>query len=168
MTSAKDGIVRRPLADGSAHYLATVFLSRGTDGKRREHSKMFRTRREARMWKRQQLAARDTGTYARPSDTTLGCYVRQWLDGPKKADPNVRAKTWAMYDRDIRRWLLPCPIADTPLSKLTTLALEGYYVSLRDVGMGRKASRSASPRSATCTRASPKPCGARCATNSSR
>jgi integrase len=86
----------------------------------------YARKRDAERRERELLHDLDHGTFIEPSQTTLGEYLPQWLEGSMDANERTRGD----YQRLLKRYVLSDPIAVTPLAKLTTLALETLYKKL--------------------------------------
>ncbi|HZS61836.1 MAG TPA: site-specific integrase [Gemmatimonadaceae bacterium] len=136
-----DGIRVITLKGGGKHYKARVEGERDAEGKRTEVTQNFVKLSDAVAWRRAQLVSKDRGTFLKPSDQRLGAYLREWLDGPEMDRVRMgtlRMRSWSDNDKTVRRLVLPCAIAQVPLSKLTTDALETHYLTLFEKGSPRK------------------------------
>lgn len=136
------GVVRYEVAITSGY--TTVTQPDGSTKKvRREHSKTFRTREEARRYWTEQQRAVDTGSYVEPCQIPLGQWMDKWLAGPIRL--KIRARTLRDYKVGVNTAIKRHRIADVPLSRLTTGSLEQYYADLAITGTTGK--RGLSPAS---------------------
>jgi hypothetical protein len=122
-------IQRRIAEDGTASYLAKVYIGRGQDGRRREVCKTLATLKEARAWETAQKRALAVGMLVEPPQLRLGEYPTEWLDGP--AGLRVRERRVRDYRAMLRTYVLTSELAELPLARLTTGAIEAHYARLR-------------------------------------
>lgn len=88
----------------------------GTDnGKPKYRSIYGRTKKEAEEKLAEITTQLKTGTYANPSNVTLGEWINEWINGR----PNIRETTRAFYDSLIRVHIAPA-LGDIKLNRLTT------------------------------------------------
>lgn len=74
-------------------YLAVLFVGYATDGKRIEHAKTFRLRKDAERYEREQRALLSRGEWVQPTGLTVGQYLDQWEQGALKlGDQRDRTK----------------------------------------------------------------------------
>ncbi len=109
-------IQRRIAEDGTASYLAKVYIGRGQDGRRREVCKTLATLKEARAWETAQKRALAVGMLVEPTQLRLGEYLTE----------SVRD-----YRAMLRTHVLTSELAELPLARLTTGAIEAHYARLR-------------------------------------
>ncbi|MEM9893363.1 MAG: site-specific integrase [Actinomycetota bacterium] len=91
------------------------------------YAKTFRTKREAQAFERNELAARDQGTWVDPRDSkqTVGEWVATWYPVHEEG---LAPKTAAQYQSTLNRWILPA-IGHRRLSSITPLELQGLVNS---------------------------------------
>lgn len=101
-----------------------------TNGRRRNKSRSFRTKREAEAFLADTVAAVNSGAYVPSDRQTVGEYLLGWLEGHKG---KVRPSTFAGYDRYVRVHVLP-HIGTVRLSALDGGHLERLYAHLLTEG----------------------------------
>ena len=71
--------------------------------------------------------------YKRQSQkATLGQYLNEWMSVAKK--PSVGEATYADYQADIRRYLVPT-LGNMPLSRLTVVDIQALYTDMLERGL---------------------------------
>ncbi|MFN3650035.1 MAG: tyrosine-type recombinase/integrase [Armatimonadota bacterium] len=77
------------------------------------------------------VAELNRGDYIQPDRTTVGAYLRQWLDDHAKA--KVNAKTWQRYEDIVERHLIP-GLGAHKLSQLQPQHIQRYYREALEAG----------------------------------
>ena len=120
---ARGSVKARPSKDGSRVSYRAKWETRGPDGKRKHHSKTFRTKHEADTHvtaKQQQV---NEGTYIDASKETLGDYLERWLE--------AMAPTWAESTlrghRAIVRLRIAPELGMVPLAQLDPITVQSFY-----------------------------------------
>ncbi|MEZ5125742.1 MAG: tyrosine-type recombinase/integrase [Thermoleophilia bacterium] len=148
MTTRITGHVRRrryrDKATGEWHEGAWEYrieLGKAGAARRRVERGGFRTRKLAEAALREELRAREAGTYvARSSLTVESYFAERWLPWLSERTKNpVRATTADLYARALRLYIAP-HIGKTPLQELGPADVDALYVSLAkgDPEAGRK------------------------------
>ena len=137
-------ITKRVSKTGAVRYVARV--SYQDNGKQKEHAKTCATLADARRWLRSQEAARDGGTFAKPS--RVG--VNHWLDTYERS-LSVKPRTKADYVSVARRYIRPA-FGHLRLAAVTTPMIRAW--------LGDLSARDSRPirwrrRTACCGRRSP-------------
>jgi integrase len=136
---------RRPRCSSDRFSWAFVVdAGRKSNGARRQLTRQgFPTKREAERVLRELLHKVDGHSYVSSDAVTLGTFLREeWL--PAVRPPNLRAATWASYDAELRRHVIP-RMGDVPLQQLTPIQLNQLYAHL--LAEGRRDGRGGlSPR----------------------
>jgi Phage integrase, N-terminal SAM-like domain/Phage integrase family len=98
---------------------------RGPDG--RERFKMFRTRKDAERYEREQRRAMDRGEWIDPRHATLTFeeYAGRWV----KERPNLRPRTIELYESLLRCHILP-EFGTLPLGRITPAAVRSWHAGL--------------------------------------
>ena len=99
---------------GSA-WKMTVDIGKDAEGRRRQHSKTFRTRREAEAALGAILKQAQEGSLVRPTRRTTGEYLRRWVKD--YAESHVRPLTLLRYHSIVERHLAPA-LGNVPLTSL--------------------------------------------------
>ena len=103
----------------------TLFLRRGTDGRKREISKSgFPTNHAAALALRE-VVARDEAGLADLHGLAVGTYLQQWLEGKR----SIRDTTRRNYEAHIRRYLMPS-LGRVKLLDLRPHHIDGVYNEL--------------------------------------
>ena len=123
---ARGSVKARSSKDGSRVSYRAKWETRGPDGKRKHHSKTFRTKHEADTHitaKQQQV---NEGTYVDASKETLGEYLKRWLEAmaPTWAESTLRAR------ESVVRYRIVPELGPTPLAKLDALMVQTFYAGL--------------------------------------
>ena len=122
------------MADGRTTTTWYVIINLGRDENGRRRQKWhggFRTRKEAEAARAKLVNEVHTGIYAEPTKLTLEDWtVGSWLPTMKT---QVKATTWASYDRMLRLHVLPV-LGDRPMHKLTSTLLNSLYARLMEDG----------------------------------
>ncbi len=116
-----------------------VIISLGRDpltGKRKQLSRSVRgTKRDAEALRVRLLSQRDTGIDAPPGKTTVGEFLKMWLQ--TYAAPNTAPKTYARYEQLMRVHVAPV-LGNIPLSKLRPLHIQTVYQRVREKGLSAR------------------------------
>jgi hypothetical protein len=75
----KEPIRKITLQDGTVRYRLVVDVARGADGKRRQVTHTYATKKEAQNALANIRVESSTGRYVKPGKTTLGEYLDRWL-----------------------------------------------------------------------------------------
>ena len=102
-------------------YKLTVDIGKDTEGRRRQHSQTFRTRKEADAALGAILKQAQDGSLVKSTRLTTGQYLHQWLDG--YAQSHVRPLTLRRYRGIVERYLVPA-IGNVPLTSLQPLHVQ--------------------------------------------
>lgn len=113
-------------------WAVVVDVGRGEDGQRRQrwHSG-YNTKRDASRALTELLGGLQSGGYIEPTKQTLGQYLKEWLVSLRAS--GLRPSTVAAYELFVDKHVIPA-LGVTPLQKLTTGQLNGFYVDLLDHG----------------------------------
>lgn len=104
-------------------------------GKRRQLTKSgFRTKRDAQEARSTALENLRTGTLARPTRTTVGGFLEDWL-ASRKLD--LKPSAWQGYRDYVNAYVLPV-IGSTQLQDLDTVRLNLFYVHLIEQGRRKR------------------------------
>ncbi len=112
-------------------YTLTIDIGRHADGRRRQHTETFRTRREADAALANLLKQAQNGSYIKPSRLTLSDYLRQWLQG---REPHLRPQSIQRYRIEIERHLIPS-IGTVLLSNLKPTDIQKMHRDALDAGL---------------------------------
>ena len=96
-------------------YKLTVDIGKDAEGRRRQHSQTFRTRKEADAALGAILKQAQDGSLVKPTRLSTGQYLHQWLDG--YAQSHVRPLTLRGYRGVVERHLVPV-FGNVPLTSL--------------------------------------------------
>lgn len=123
---------KRGRKNGRDVWSARLPLSRGADGKRRQHRFTFMgTKKDAEKALIIELAAIDNGSYVQPDRTTLGQYVSDFLAGSKTT---FSATSWERFESIARVHVIP-KLGDVLLQRLTAVHLSKAYGAWREAGL---------------------------------
>jgi integrase len=134
MTMAQ-GSIRKHVREGGIRYEVVVDLGPGPDGKRRQRSKSFKTKKEAQAHLAAWRVEIDKGAAVDRSQQTVAQLLVYWLD--TYARHNVRAKTLEDYERTIRVHIIPA-LGVVPVQKLTPDQLQSFYSDKLAAGCGKR------------------------------
>lgn len=128
-TTRRSGSIRER---GSA-FEVRIFLGYQVDattGKRRRknHTKTFATRKEAKQYMTAKLGERDTKTFVQPTKETLIAYLRRWLNGRRELG-KIRARTHSDYNALIERYIAPA-LGNRRLSEVSAREVERLYTRM--------------------------------------
>jgi integrase len=132
---------KRPPATGQIlerergkRYLVRIFVGRDAEGRKRyDNYRVLGTRKEAEALLREKLAARDRGTYVRPTAETVAEYLRRWLATREWG----AARTRDDYTAICEGILIPA-LGHLKLTALTQGDIRALYASLRARGLTRR------------------------------
>lgn len=110
-------------------WYAVIDEGRADNGRRQQrwHSG-FRTRKEAEAAINALLTDLQRGTYVPPAKTTLGDYLRTWLDAHRVNKP-LRDSTYHGYEKNIAKHVVP-KLGHLTLHQLTPPRLDAFYAEL--------------------------------------
>ena len=129
-TMARGRTYRRKRSDGSwGRWNAVIDLPKTQDGRRRQITRTFDTKRLAHEWLAQQVAG-SAGIAGTPSGTNVGQWLTDWIDDLKYA----KASTQATYRAHVERYLIP-KLGHISLSALTTAEIDGLVDDLHARGL---------------------------------
>lgn len=112
-----------------------VELARVDDKRRQKTRGGFRTKKAAEAALRDELTARERGSYVAPSGLSVADFItKQWLPS---IEAKRRATTHDLYARMARLHILPT-LGTTPLQDVRPIDVEGLYIALAR-GNGHKA-----------------------------
>ena len=120
---------------GKGAYLLRLFLGRDPEtGKQLRPTKTVHgTRKEAERALREWIDQYESGRLPGSSQkATLGQYLTEWMNVAKK--PSVGEATFADYQADIRRYLVPT-LGNMPLSRLTVVDIQALYTDMLERGL---------------------------------
>lgn len=137
-------ITSRKTSKGERRYLVRIYtgVEIGPDSRPRRKFmfRQFSRLKEAETWEREQELAKGKGALVTPSKQHLRDFLREWLDGSKKAE--VREATWQDYEEALSRAGLLSDPARRPhalgyrsISEVTPEALRVFYAELVTKGM---------------------------------
>ncbi len=98
------------LASGAVRYRLVVDVGRDANGKRKQLTRTFNTRREAREELARIRHETNLGTYVRPSDETLGAYLDGYLKGATRDRRASTKRSYADAFRPVRERLGSRPL----------------------------------------------------------
>ncbi len=114
-----------------AKYEFAILAPADETGKRKQQwFTGYRTLKDAQSARRAELAKIDKQEYVAPTKTTTGAYLTGWLASIKR---DVRPSTWASYELNIRRHVIPA-IGAIPLQTLDPKRISTLYGDLLDHG----------------------------------
>jgi integrase len=120
-----------------AYYSVTI------DGKRRQITEgPFKRKADAEGWLREELVAADKGEARVPTTITVADALREWLEHRRH---EVAANTFAEYQRDVERRIIPNLTPGRRLRDLTGANIARLYAKLREPGADLRA-RPEAPR----------------------
>lgn len=128
------GSIRKHERDTGIRYEVVVDL--GIDpvtGKRRQRTKSFPTKKEAKAALTSWLSEIDKGTAVDRSKETVAEMMRYWFD--TYARPNVRPKTLQIYEETITRHLIP-GLGSIQVQKLSPADVQAFYARKQAEGTG--------------------------------
>lgn len=125
------GSVSKLERESGTRWRARIDLPKGPNGKRRQKSKTFDTKKEANRWLAELNHEINTGAYVEPSDMTLREYIQRWLE--TYCETHVKTTTQTRYRRGLETHILP-ELGDTPLQDITPMALDSHYTYLLTEG----------------------------------
>lgn len=123
---ARGSVRPRPSSDGKRTVYRAKWETRGTDGKRKHHSKTFRTKKEADAFLIQRQQEVNEGTHIVASKETVAAYLERWLVAYA---PTWSESTLGQYRTTVRVRITPA-IGAIPLAKLDALTLQTFYAGL--------------------------------------
>lgn len=119
------GSVQKIMRDYGASYRVRVeFPLDPMTGKRRQRSKVVKTKKEADRLLAEWLVEIERGIAVDGAKMTVAEYLKYWLETYVKH--NTRATTYRGYEVCVRVHLIPV-LGSIPLQKLTAAHLQGYY-----------------------------------------
>ena len=119
------GSVQKIMRDYGASYRVRVeFPLDSMTGKRRQRSKVVKTKKEADRLLAEWLVEIERGIAVDGAKMTVAEYLKYWLETYVKH--NTRATTYRGYEVCVRVHLIPV-LGSIPLQKLTAAHLQGYY-----------------------------------------
>ena len=108
-------------------YRVFIEMPADTQGRRRQTSRSFRTRKEADQWLTAQLRSLDDGTFVTPSKKTLDAYLHEdWLPTVKS---RLKATTFDAHERIIKLHIGP-RLGTRTLQSLTPMMVNTFYQEL--------------------------------------
>jgi integrase len=128
-------ITKRTANDGSVSYRVRVEIPTGVDGKRRQASKTYRTRKEAERALAAWLVEIDRGTAIEPSTVTVGELLELWLRD--EAAHRVRPSTLEDYALTIHKHIMPA-IGSVTAQKLQPTTVQTFYSDKLAAGTGAR------------------------------
>lgn len=132
---AKGSIFKDVAKDGIVSWRVRVDMVDPATGKRRQPQRTYKTRREAETGLAHWLVEIERGTAVLPASTTVGEYLRYWLDS--SAQHRVAASTLESYEQKVRLYVMPT-LGAVPLQKLTPTQLQALYSNLLKGDKARK------------------------------
>lgn len=126
---------------GSIHRRGDVWIAywrTETSEGRKQHTKSFRTKKEAQQFLTDTMAAIRGGVFSEPSKVTLGEFLlERWLPTKKMA---VRVSTYASYRGLVERHVIPA-LGHVQIQQLTADRLDRFYADLLAHGLATKTIR---------------------------
>ena len=126
---------------GSIHRRGDVWIAywrTETSEGRKQHTKSFRTKKEAQQFLTDTMAAIRGGVFSEPSKVTLGEFLlERWLPTKKMA---VRVSTYASYRGLVERHVIPA-LGHVQIQQLTADRLDRFYADLVAHGLSTKTIR---------------------------
>ena len=105
---------------------------------RKQHTKSFRTKKEAQQFLTDTMAAIRGGVFSEPTKVTLGEFLlERWLPTKKMA---VRVSTYASYRGLVERHVIPA-LGHVQIQQLTADRLDRFYADLVAHGLATKTIR---------------------------
>lgn len=95
-------------------YVLRIDVGQHPDGRRRQHTQSFRTKRDADAALANVLRQAQSGSYIKPSRLTVAEFLRDWVEG---REAHLRVASFARYRTMAERHLAPS-IGTVPLSHL--------------------------------------------------
>jgi integrase len=111
---------------GETVWTVRVDAGQKPDGKRRQVSRSFPTKREAESWAADVRGKLDRGTFIAPAKLTYGEFLASWLPG-RRGD--LRPSTYESYERMLRVHVVPT-LGLVPLQQLGPERLLSLYADL--------------------------------------
>lgn len=125
---AKGHIYRRRLKSGKwSSWYAVIDAPKTRDGRRRQITRAFPTRRSAELWLAEQVQQHAEGTKHPP---LLGEYLLEWV----QVQDHLSESTRISYQGHIELYLIP-HLGSVPLEDLSTDMIEAVYRHLLTVGL---------------------------------
>jgi integrase len=115
-----DPIKKLTLTDGSTRYRFVIDVGRNTTGKRKQVTKTYDTRREAKSEYAKIRHESDRGTYVSRSGMTVDTYLTEWLASATRDVEKATAANYRDAMRPVRERL-----GDRPIQRLTEADVEG-------------------------------------------
>ena len=126
---------------GSIHRRGDVWIAywrTETSEGRKQHTKSFRTKKEAQQFLTDTMAAIRGGVFSEPTKVTLGEFLlERWLPTKKMA---VRVSTYASYRGLVERHVIPA-LGHVQIQQLTADRLDRFYADLVAHGLATKTIR---------------------------
>jgi len=126
---------------GSIHRRGDVWIAywrTETAEGRKQHTKSFRTKKEAQQFLTDTMAAIRGGVFSEPSKVTLGEFLlERWLPTKKMA---VRVSTYASYRGLVERQVVPA-LGHVQIQQLSADRLDRFYADLVAQGLATKTVR---------------------------
>jgi integrase len=113
-------------------YVAAIDLGKDANGKRRERSETFTTKRQAQAAIARWQTEIERGTLVDKSNQTVGDFLRYWLDVYAQ---HKSANTYAGYRRTVEDHLIPT-LGRIHLQKLTPAQVQQFYSDKLAAGCG--------------------------------
>jgi integrase len=113
----------RPSTDGKRNSYRAKWETRGPDGKRKHHSKTFRTKKEADAFLIAKQKEVNDGIYVDASKETLGAYLERWLAAmaPTWTESTLRNRASV-----VRHRIVPA-LGTVPLAQLDAITVQSFY-----------------------------------------
>jgi len=113
-----------------------IFVSLGKDPVTGKYAYQWQTvrgtKKEAERQRTELLHQLDTGTFIRPSKTTVAEYLERWLKD--YARPNLSARSYERYSGIIKKYLIP-EMGNIPLTQLRPEHIQRHIRAIRDQGL---------------------------------
>lgn len=144
----KEPIRKIALGDGTVRYRLVVDAGRDEHGKRKQITRTFDKRKDARAELSRIRHETDRGTYVRPTSETVNAYLDEYLKGATRGRRASTARNYRDAFRPVRERL-----GDRPLQSLTKADIEDLMDWILTSGRkrGGKPGTGLSGRSATLT-----------------
>lgn len=123
-------------ARGTAYLVRVEFPPDPVNGKRRQRSKSFKTKKEAEKALSQWLVEIEQGVAIDTDRLTVAELFDHWLEAFKGTNP--KARTVIEYERIIRGRIIP-GIGQLPVQQLRPLQIDAFYAQLREAGASNDA-----------------------------
>jgi integrase len=118
---------KRVSKSGKVSWLCQVFLGRDEQGKRKEVTKTFSTKKEAELYEADVKLQLSKGVFLEPTKFTVGAYLDEWLE--KSASVKLKTQTVQLYGNLVRIYIKP-DLGHLPFSKLTPLVIQSFFTNL--------------------------------------